>query len=53
MATGAEYDVWQEAVNYLEPGLFGGVGGMIIMTVFILGLCAYGLIKSRKIYREV
>lgn len=47
------YDVWQAAVDYLEPGLFGGFGGMIIMTVFILGICAYGLIKSRKIYTEV
>ena len=46
-------DVWQEAVNYLEPGIFGGAGGMIIMTVFILGLCAWGLWKSRKIYKEV
>jgi len=49
----AEVDVWQACVDYLSTGLFGGTGGMIIMTVFILGICAYGLWKSRKIYREV
>ncbi len=27
--------------------------GSIICTVFIIGLCAYGLIKSRKIFREI
>ena len=53
MAAEATYDVWEAVVEYLEPGIFGGVGGMVVMTVFILGLCAYGLIKSRKIYREV
>jgi hypothetical protein len=50
---GEEVDVWQAVVDYLEPSIFGGVGSFVICTVFILGLCAYGLIKSRKIYTEV
>jgi hypothetical protein len=50
---GSEVDVWQAAVDYMSNGLFGGTAGMIIMAVFIIGICAYGLIKSRKIYREV
>ena len=49
----AEVDVWQAAVDYLDGGIFGGFAGMIILSVFILGLSAYGLIKSRKIQSEV
>jgi hypothetical protein len=47
------FDVWQAFVDYLETGVFGGFWGVVILTVFILGLSAYGLIKSRKIYQEV
>jgi hypothetical protein len=50
---GEEVNVWQAVVDYLDGGVFGGYAGVIILTVFVLGLCAYGLIKSRKIYREV
>jgi hypothetical protein len=49
----AEVDVWAAVCDYLAPGVFGGAAGMIILSVFILGLSAYGLIKSRKIYEEV
>jgi len=47
------YNVWDALVEYLEPGVFGGFAGVIILTAFILGISAYGLIKSRKIYKEV
>ncbi len=50
---GAEVDVWQAFVDYLDTGVFGGLAGVIILTVFIFGLSAYGLWKSRKIYKEV
>ncbi len=45
--------VWDAVVDYLSTGIFGGEAGTILMIVFILGLSAYGLIKSRKIFREV
>ncbi len=50
---GEEVDVWEAVTEYLDGSIFGGTASFIIMTVFILGLCAYGLIKSRKIYTEV
>jgi len=45
--------VWDDLVTYMADGIFGGFGSAVVMTVFILGLCAYGLIKSRKIFTEV
>ena len=48
-----EVDVWEAVTEYLDGSIFGGTASFIIMTVFVLGLCAYGLIKSRKIYTEV
>jgi hypothetical protein len=50
---GEEIDVWDNVVTELSGSIFGGAASFVIMTVFILGLCAYGLIKSRKIYTEV
>ncbi len=46
-------DVWGAVVDYLDTGLFGGTAGTIIMAVFIIGLSAFGLYKSRKIFTEV
>ena len=45
--------VWDAVVEYLSDGIFGGTAGTIIMVVFILGLSAFGLYKSRKIFTEV
>ena len=46
--------VWDDLVEYMSEGVFGGgFGSAIVMVVFILGLSAYGLIKSRKIFKEV
>ena len=45
--------VWDDLVDYMTDGLFGGTGRAVVMIVFILGLCAYGLWKSRKIFKEV
>lgn len=45
--------VWDELVEYMSTGIFGGNAGAIIMSAFIIGLCIYGLIKSRKIFKEV
>jgi len=48
-----EVDVWQNLVDYLSTGIFGGTAGSIIMIVFILGLSAYGLYKARKIFKDI
>ncbi len=45
--------VWDAIVEYLDAGIFGGTAGTIIMIAFILGLSAFGLYKSRKIFTEV
>ena len=45
--------VWDDVVDYLSTGIFGGTAGTVIMVVFILGLSAFGLYKSRKIFTEV
>lgn len=50
---GEEVDVWEAVTTYLSDSIFGGVGSFVIMSVFIIGLCIYGLVKSRKIYTEV
>ena len=45
--------VWDDLVDYMTDGIFGGTGSAVVMIVFILGLSAYGLWKSRKIFKEV
>ncbi len=50
---GEEVDVWEAVTEYLDGSIFGGTASFIIMTVFILGLCFFGVTASTEIYTEV
>ncbi len=41
---------WEAFESFFDNGI---PYGAYICTAFIIGLCAYGLIKSRKIFREI
>lgn len=45
---------WEAFTNYMFPdGLFGATGGAVVVSVFIIGLCAFGLWKARRIFQEI
>ena len=44
---------WEGFIGYFQDGIFGSNAGAIICTIFIIGLCAFGLWKARKIFQEI
>lgn len=46
-------DHWQAYVDFFQDGIIGGTAGAVTVIVFIVGLCAFGLWKSRQLFKEI
>lgn len=46
-------DNWQAFVDFFQDGIISGTTGAVAVTVFIFGLCAFGLWKARHLFEEI
>lgn len=44
---------WDLYVDYFVNSPLGGTASAIISSVFIVGLCAFGLILARRMYNKI
>mgnify|MGYP004444850679 CR=1 FL=1 len=44
---------WDAYCTYFTDGLLGGNAGAIVSSIFIVGLCIFGLVLARRMFSQI